>query len=89
MPTTDRIQVRIDADIKKRAEKNLKENGLTISEFTRLILSDVANNKFNVKFEIANDRVNSSLAEVVQNTNGSKKLKAYSDVASLEKELLN
>lgn len=62
---------------------------LTISEFTRFILSDVANNKFNVKFEIANDCVNFSLAEVVQNTNDSKKLKAYSAVASLEKKLLN
>ncbi|MCT4398098.1 hypothetical protein NVV76_08485 [Pediococcus ethanolidurans] len=75
--------------IKSQMKSRPFNSRLTISEFTRLILSDVTNNKFNVKFEIANNRVNSSLAEVVQNTNDSKKLKAYSDVASLEKELLN
>lgn len=75
--------------IKSQMKSRPFNSRLTISEFTRFILSDVTNNKFNVRFEIANDRVNSSLAEVVQNTNDSKKLKAYSDVASLEKELLN
>ncbi|GAB5054200.1 MULTISPECIES: type II toxin-antitoxin system RelB/DinJ family antitoxin [Pediococcus] len=66
MPATDRIQVRIDAAIKKRAEEKLREKGFTISEFTRMILADVANNKLTVRIETANNQVNASLAEVVK-----------------------
>lgn len=66
MPATDRIQVRIDAAIKKRAEEKLREKGFTISEFTRMILADVANNKLTVSIETANNQVNASLAEVVK-----------------------
>ncbi|WP_427910882.1 type II toxin-antitoxin system RelB/DinJ family antitoxin [Pediococcus parvulus] len=66
MPATDRIQVRIDAAIKKSAEEKLREKGFTISEFTRMILADVANNKLTVRIETANNQVNASLAEVVK-----------------------
>lgn len=66
MPATNRIQVRIDAAIKKRAEEKLREKGFTISEFTRMILADVANNKLTVRIETANNQVNASLAEVVK-----------------------
>lgn len=66
IPATDRIQVRIDAAIKKRAEEKLREKGFTISEFTRMILADVANNKLTVRIETANNQVNASLAEVVK-----------------------
>ncbi|AKP66060.1 hypothetical protein ABN16_09375 [Levilactobacillus koreensis] len=86
MAAVARIQVRIDADIKKKAESKLKQNGLTISDFTRIMMTNVANGKLDHALEIVNQEVNDSLQEVLEQSSD-QKLQGYSDLNSLNTAL--
>ncbi|WP_203640906.1 type II toxin-antitoxin system RelB/DinJ family antitoxin [Levilactobacillus andaensis] len=88
MTAVARIQVRIDADIKQKAETKLKQNGLTISDFTRIMMTNVANGKFDNALEVVNQKVNDSLQEVINQSN-THKLQGYSDLDSLNAALSN
>ncbi|KRN26911.1 hypothetical protein IV36_GL001423 [Liquorilactobacillus mali] len=42
--TSSRINTRIDPAIKKKAQEQLAQHGLTMSEFMRVVVTTVANN---------------------------------------------
>jgi len=89
MATTARIQVRIDADTKRKAEAKLANTGLTLSDFTRMMMTNLANGQLDSVLEVANDEVLASLQEVIDDATGKKKLKRYDNFDELNHDLLN
>lgn len=87
MVVKDRIQVRIDHDTKALAEKKLKAHGLTLSEYTRIMVSNVAYGDLTIKLETPNSVLETSISETADFLADKKKLKGYSDADSLKKDL--
>lgn len=88
MTVTDRIQVRIDHDTKALAEKKLRAQGLTLSEYIRMMVSRVAYKDLTVTLEEPNKELESSIQETVNILADKKNLKGYSTVDTLEKDLM-
>lgn len=88
MTVKDRIQVRIDHDTKALAEEKLKAQGLTLSEYTRMMLAKVAYEDLVIKLETPNHQLESSIQETADFLAGKAALKGYSDADSLEKGLM-
>jgi len=68
MATTAVVEVQIDEAIKSEAEKVLSNEGLTISDFVRIVLSKVAKEK-KLPFgaEVPNELTAQTLAKSVRN----------------------
>lgn len=62
---TDRINSRINAEIKLKAQKELEKNGLTISEYVRIVLTGVAEHGLPDNFALPNMAVNDAVLEMV------------------------
>jgi len=62
---TDRINSRINAKIKIKAQKELEKNGLTISEYVRIVLTGVAEHGLPDNFALPNMAVNDAILEMV------------------------
>ncbi|MCT3396641.1 type II toxin-antitoxin system RelB/DinJ family antitoxin [Lentilactobacillus hilgardii] len=86
--TSSRINTRIDPVIKKRAQEQLAQHGLTMSEFMRVVVTTVANNGLPQYYGFPNNQVVKSLAEVTDNLAGTIKLKSADNKKELE-QLLN
>ncbi|MHA5135022.1 type II toxin-antitoxin system RelB/DinJ family antitoxin [Oenococcus oeni] len=85
---SSRIDTRIDPMIKKKAEKQLTQHGLTMSEFIRMVVTTVAKDGLPEHYGFPNDQVVKSLAEVTDDLAGTKKLKNAASKQELER-LLN
>lgn len=88
MAIKDRIQVRIDHETKKKAEDNLKAQGLTLSEYTRIMVANAAQGNIKLRFETPNAQLESSIKEAADFLAGKEDLKGYTNAESLNKELL-
>jgi len=86
--TSSRINTRIDPVIKKRAQEQLAQHGLTMSEFMRVVVTTVANIGLPQYYGFPNNQVVKSLAEVTDNLAGTIKLKSADNKKELE-QLLN
>ncbi|QFR62147.1 hypothetical protein LZ395_11655 [Levilactobacillus zymae] len=62
---TDRVNSRIDSTIKLKAQAELKKNGLTISEYIRIILTGVAEHGLPENFAMPSTDVNQAILEMV------------------------
>ncbi|WEV37100.1 type II toxin-antitoxin system RelB/DinJ family antitoxin [Lactobacillus sp. ESL0677] len=81
MAQTARIEARIDPSIKAKASKELEKHGLSISDFVRMSLTEVATEGLPKQYVIPklSATVQASLAEIKADMNGTKKLpKAHS-----------
>ena len=68
MATTAVVKVQIDEAIKSKAEKVLSNEGLTISEFVRIVLSKVAKEKkLPFRAKVPNKLTAQTLAKSVRN----------------------
>jgi len=88
MAVTDRIQVRIDHDTKQLAEEKLKAKGMTLSEYTRMMVANVAYNDVTIKIETPNKQLEHSIQETADFLSGKKQLHGYTNAADLEKGLM-
>ncbi|MFT8406922.1 MAG: type II toxin-antitoxin system RelB/DinJ family antitoxin [Liquorilactobacillus nagelii] len=86
--TSSRINTRIDPVIKKKAQEQLAQHGLTMSEFMRIVVTTVANNGLPQYYSFPNNQVVRSLAEVSENLAGTTDLKSATNKQELE-QLLN
>ncbi|MHA5207632.1 type II toxin-antitoxin system RelB/DinJ family antitoxin [Oenococcus oeni] len=84
---SSRIDTRIDPMIKKKAEKQLTQHGLTMSEFIRMVVTTVANEGLPEYYGFPNDQVVKSLDEVTDDLAGTKKLKSATSKQELERLL--
>jgi len=86
--TSSRINTRIDPVIKKKAQEQLAQHGLTMSEFMRVVVTTVANNGLPQYYGFPNKQVDRSLTEVAEDLSGTKELKSTTNKQELE-QLLN
>jgi len=86
--TSSRINTRIDPAIKKKAQEQLAQHGLTMSEFMRVVVTTVANNGLPQYYGFPNKQVDRSLTEVAEDLSGTKELKSATNKQELE-QLLN
>ncbi|WP_262316582.1 type II toxin-antitoxin system RelB/DinJ family antitoxin [Lacticaseibacillus parakribbianus] len=89
MISDDRIQVRIDHKTKMLAESRLKAQGLTLSEYTRMMVTNVAYSGVKVHFETPNTKLNGSIQEAADFLDGKATLQGYSSADALEKGLMD
>lgn len=83
-----KINTRVDPEIKKRAQKQLAQHGLTMSEFMRVMVTTVTNQGLPRYYGFPNEQVIKSVNEVKDDLTGTKPLEGADDKATLEK-LLN
>ncbi len=86
-PTSDRINTRIDPKIKQKAQEQLAQHGLTMSEFMRIVITTVANNGLPQFYGFPNQQVVNSLTEVADDITGTTKLKSANTPAELDQLL--
>ncbi|MCD2257466.1 type II toxin-antitoxin system RelB/DinJ family antitoxin [Lactobacillus sp. CC-MHH1034] len=86
-PTSDRINTRIDPKIKQKAQEQLAQHGLTMSEFVRVVITTVANNGLPKYYGFPNQQVVNSLTEVADDIAGTTKLKSANSQSELEQLL--
>lgn len=86
--TSSRINTRIDPVIKKKAQEQLAQHGLTMSEFMRVVVTTVANNGLPQYYGFPNKQVARSLTEVAEDLAGTTELKSATNKQELE-QLLN
>lgn len=87
--TKPRINVRIDADIKQKAEAQLKQQGLTVSEFVRATLTSVANQGLPEHFMIPNNLTLAGIQEAVDAINQKIDLPGSDNAEKLKEMLLS
>ena len=63
MTIQDRTLIQIDHKIKKSANAKLRSKGMTISEFTRIMTTNVAYSNVNIVVETLNKKLDSALNE--------------------------
>jgi len=68
----DQISFRINPVIKLRAQNVLAKNGLTISEYTRIVLTHIAEHGLSTQLVQPNDKVIESILEMVDVISGNK-----------------
>ncbi|WEV51244.1 type II toxin-antitoxin system RelB/DinJ family antitoxin [Lactobacillus sp. ESL0731] len=81
MAQTARIEARMDPNIKAKASKELEKHGLSISDFVRMSLTEVATEGLPKQYVIPklSATVQASLAEIKADMDGTKNLpKAHS-----------
>lgn len=81
MTQTARIEARMDPNIKAKASKELEKHGLSISDFVRMSLTEVAIEGLPKQYIVPklSTTVRASLAEINADMNGTKELsKAHS-----------
>lgn len=83
-----RINTRIDPEIKEKAQEQLAQHGLTMSEFMRIVVTTVANDGLPEYFGLPNSKVVSSINEIADDLSGTSKLKSANSKSELE-NLLN
>lgn len=89
MDSNDRIQVRISHDVKMLAESKLKRQGLTISDYTRIMIANVAyGGKISINIERPNAELEESIQEAADFVSGKQQLEGYNDAQSLEAGLM-
>lgn len=87
MTLTERIQVRISAETKEKAERYLAERHLTLSELVRIVVKQAANHQILPVFEMTNHVTNESIQEMIDDVNGKQSLKRFKQVADLIEDL--
>lgn len=83
-----KISPRIDLETKERAQKQLAQHGLTMSEFMRVMVTTIANQGLPRYYGFPNEQVIKSVNEVKDDLAGTKPLEGADGKATLEK-LLN
>ncbi|GGV12524.1 type II toxin-antitoxin system RelB/DinJ family antitoxin [Lactobacillus acetotolerans] len=83
-----RITARINSNVKNKAEEQLKNHGLSISEYMRIVVTEVANSGLPKDFGYPNKMVQDSLLETANAYADNSKLHKASNPKELEK-LLN
>ncbi|WP_125762567.1 type II toxin-antitoxin system RelB/DinJ family antitoxin [Levilactobacillus mulengensis] len=68
----DQINFRISPVIKLRAQNVLAKNGLTISEYTRMVLTHIAEHGLSTQFAQPTDEVIESILEMADVISGNK-----------------
>lgn len=85
---TERINARISPDIKARAQAELAKNGLTISEYMRIVLTDVAKDGLPRYFGQPSAELTASIKEMIDVFNGERLPDhSVSSVAELNRDL--
>ncbi|GEO65684.1 type II toxin-antitoxin system RelB/DinJ family antitoxin [Levilactobacillus spicheri] len=84
---TGRINSRINADVKAKAQEELAKNGLTISEYIRIILTGVAEHGLPDNFALPNEAVNASILEMVDAHSKHQSLPGGTTIEELERSL--
>jgi addiction module RelB/DinJ family antitoxin len=84
---TERIQVRISAETKEKAERYLAERHLTLSELVRIVVEQAANHQISPVLEMTNQATNESIQEMINDINGKQSLKQFKQVADLIEDL--
>jgi DNA-damage-inducible protein J len=83
-----RVESWVPVDVKEKASKELAAHGLSISSFTRMTLSSVANDGLPKYWEIPNAETMSSIDEVVADLKDHqlKDVSSYDDLGKLLNE---
>jgi len=84
---TDRINARVQHDVKVRAQIELEKNGLTISEYLRIVLTSVANNGLPEHFAQPKQEVVDSIMETTDAMTNNKSLSGGTSKEAFERSL--
>lgn len=74
MAKTDTLHIRVEPNVKQRAERTLNELGLSITDAINVFLNQVILND-GIPFEIRKPRFNNQTIQTVENCKERKKLK--------------
>lgn len=88
MAKTDILHIRVEPNVKKKAEKTLNDLGLSITEAVNVFLNQVILND-GIPFEIKKPRINNkeTIQALEDTINGKNLSKTYNDVDEMFKEL--
>lgn len=84
-----RIEARINSDIKQKAQDELSQHGMTISEYVRAAITTVAYQGLPDDFGYPSSQVIESLNEMADDISGQNKLKGFNTTKSLMDDLEN
>lgn len=87
MSKTDTLHIRVEPNVKQRAEKTLSDLGLSITEAINVFLNQVILND-GIPFEIRKPRFNKETIEAMENVKSRKNLsKTFDSVDEMFEEL--
>lgn len=89
MPSTDTINIRIEPEVKKQAERKLNNLGLTMTEAVKIFLRQVILTD-SIPFAIKMPKYNLETLEAIEEAeaiSGDKNVKGFANVDELFKEL--
>lgn len=87
MAKTDTLHIRVDPSVKEKAEKTLKDLGLSITDAINVFLNQVILND-GIPFEIRKPRYNKETIQAIEDTKNGKNLsKTFDSVDEMFEEL--
>lgn len=87
MAKTDTLHIRVDPSVKEKAEKTLKDLGLSITDAINVFLNQVILND-GIPFEIRKPRYNKETIQAMEDTKNGKNLsKTFDNVNEMFEEL--
>ena len=87
MTKTDTLHIRVNPDVKQKAEETLNDLGLSITEAVNVFLNQVILND-GIPFEIKKPKYNKETIQAMEDTKNGKNLsKAFDNVDEMFKEL--
>ena len=87
MAKTDTLHIRVEPDVKQKAEETLNDLGLSISEAINVFLNQVILND-GIPFEIKKPRFNKETIQAIEDTKNGKNLsKTFDSVDEMFEEL--
>ena len=87
MAKTDTLHIRVDPSVKEKAEKTLKDLGLSITDAINVFLNQVILND-GIPFEIKKPRFNKETIQAIEDTKNGKNLsKTFDSVDEMFEEL--
>ncbi|EHO50035.1 type II toxin-antitoxin system RelB/DinJ family antitoxin [Lentilactobacillus kisonensis] len=81
------VSVRINPDIKKRAIERLAKSGLSLSDYTRIAITSVANDGLPKYFGIPNADVLDAVGEMIDDATGKKRMPEAHSLKELKERL--
>lgn len=87
MTKTNTLHIRVEPSVKEKAEKTLKELGMSITEAVNVFLNQVILNE-GIPFEIKKPRYNKETLQALEDTKNNKDLsKTFDNVEDMFEEL--
>ena len=87
MPKTDTLHIRVQPNVKQKAEKTLNDLGLSITEAVNVFLNQVILND-GIPFEIRKPKYNKETIQAMEDTKNDKNLsKSFDSVDEMFEEL--